>query len=574
MARRTWKRAQALIDPFEVPVFYDAVYRLPLPSASLPSGLELRRADYVAWYLLEGLKVSPECFHSAAAVSFEDLGAVHSRELVESLLEAETLAGVFAVHASEVSVDDVLATIRVACGATVEATGLALRRRRPVVNLLGGFHHAGRARTGPLCPVNDIAVAVAVARRQGFDGRVAVIDLDAHPPDGTADCFDGDDRVSISSISGSDWGPLPDWVDEVLLPEGTGDREYLRALDELLVRMPDADLAFVLAGGDVLAGDGLGALSVSMHGIRERDRRVAHALGSTPAVWLPGGGYSTRAWRVLAGTALVLGGRSSEVIDPDFDPLTAHFARIHSRLGREQLTDDELTLADLGLGPVERGPSKLLGFWTVSGLEYALTRYGIFAHTRRLGYSNLRVELDRASVGERMRVFGTSHGVEQVLVEMVVEERLVAEHRVLFVNWFTMRNPKARFTGDRPRLPGQDMPGLGLGRESAFLIAGMARRLGFEGTAYRPAWYHIAYIGRHTYRFVDPGRQGRFEAMLRDLSDLPLLEATRMVADGKVLINGEPYQWEADEMVMGLQLDQEREAVEAERERVRFELSG
>ena len=570
MARNGWRRAQALVLPFEVPVFYDAVYRLPLPSAALPSGLDLRRADYVAWYLLEGLKVSPECFHSAAAIGFDDLARVHSSRLIESLLDAETLAATFTVDASEVSVDDVLQTIRVACGATLEATRLALRRKRSTLNLLGGFHHAAPDRIGPLCPVNDIAVAVEVVRSEGFDGTIAMLDLDTHPPDGTAQCFDGDDKVWLGSLSGSDWGTLPSFVDETVLPEATGDREYLRALDELLTRMPEADLYYVIAGGDIAEGDGLGTLSISEHGVRERDRRVDGEIGGRPSVWLPGGGYSSASWRLLAGSALAMSGRSGEVIDREFDPLTAHFSKIHRKLGREQLTDDELMLADLGLAPVSRGPDKLLGFWTVSGLEYALTRYGILAHVRRLGYSNLRVVLDEASVGERIRVFGTAMGTEHMLVEQIVEEREIAGKRVLFVNWMTMRHPRARFTGDRPRLPGQDMPGLGLGREAAFLIAGMAMRLGFEGTAYRPAWYHVAYIGRHTHFFVDEARQGRFEAMVRDLGDLPLLEATRMVADGRVLMNGEPYAWEADEMVMGLSLERDQQAIADERERVRF----
>ena len=135
LARKAWRRAQAWAHPFEVPIYYDSVFRLPLPSASLPSGLELRRADYVTWYLLEGLKVSPECFRHPRPVGFRKLARVHSHELVESLLDPETLAAVFTVHPSEVSVDDVLGTIRAAVGATVDGTRLALRRRRPVLSL-------------------------------------------------------------------------------------------------------------------------------------------------------------------------------------------------------------------------------------------------------------------------------------------------------------------------------------------------------------------------------------------------------------------------------------------------------
>src|SRR5205823_6058723 len=61
-------------------------------------------------------------------------------------------------------------------------------------------------------------------------------------------------------------------------------------------------------------------------------------------------------------------------------------------------------------------------------------------------------------------------------------------------------------------LPGQDTPGLGLAREIGELLARIASRLGLEGVAFRPAWYHTAYAARHYFHFADPARQGRFEA--------------------------------------------------------------
>ena len=73
---------------------------------------------------------------------------------------------------------------------------------------------------------------------------------------------------------------------------GAGDGQYLRALEALLARMPRPKLAFVLAGGDVLAGDRLGRLALSIEGARKRDLKVARALTGVGSVWLPAGGYS------------------------------------------------------------------------------------------------------------------------------------------------------------------------------------------------------------------------------------------------------------------------------------------
>ena len=91
----------------------------------------------------------------------------------------------------------------------------------------------------------------------------------------------------------------------------------------------------------------------------------------------------------------------------------------------------------------------------------------------------------------------------------------------------------------------------------------MAARLGLEGVAFRPAAYHLAYGGRDTLQFVDPARQGRFEALVEALRGLPLTDATRAVAEGRVRLNGAKYEWETDEMVHWLEpRDEDRAAVE------------
>jgi hypothetical protein len=105
----------------------------------------------------------------------------------------------------------------------------------------------------------------------------------------------------------------------------------------------------------------------------------------------------------------------------------------------------------------------------------------------------------------------------------------------------------------------------------AELFERIAARLGLAGVAFRPSHYHLAYAVRSRFRFLDPARQGRFEALLRDLASLPLPEATRLVEDGRVLLDGQPYCWEADEMVDLLaSAGDDAEAVAAAREAARF----
>ena len=278
-------------------VFYDEAYRLPLSGVeSGPAHLETRRADDAIHYLLASETIAPADVITPQPASYAELGRVHTDEYLESLQKVETIAHLFAVDPSDVYVDEVLRTVRLATGGTIQGARHAIEHRSPVLNTLGGFHHAAPSRGAGFCAVHDVAVAIAVLRSEGFTGRIAVLDLDCHPPDGTAACLGRDASVWLGSISGTSWGPL-EGVDEVQLPEGSGDDVYLEALEKLLSRAPQVEFAFVLAGGDVLAGDRLGTLGLSLSGVRRRDLRVLEHFAELPQLWLPAGPTHRRVFR-------------------------------------------------------------------------------------------------------------------------------------------------------------------------------------------------------------------------------------------------------------------------------------
>lgn len=565
-------RVRRWLERRDVPVWYSPAYRLPLASLEASAKVDPRRADRAVTYAIESGIVTAASVRAPVKASYEELARVHGHDHLHSLSRADVLANIFAVDPSDIQPDEVMATVRLATGGTISAARTALRTESATYNLLGGFHHAGPHSAAGMCPVNDIAVAVAAVRREGFSGRVAIIDTDAHPPDGLWECFREDDDVSIGSLSAADWGPLPG-VDETVLPSGTGDEAYLDALASLLHRLRRADLSFVIAGGDVLAGDFFGGLSLTLGGVRERDLRLADWCRGRASVWLPGGGYHRDAWRVLAGslTALALGSR--ETVPVEFDATHARFSNIARALDSVELHgNDELSFDDVlgDLGVAARPVPRLLGYYTTEGIEHALARYGVLEHLSRLGYHRFRVAVDSDERGHRMRLFARSRGAEHLLIELVVEKRTIDGYDLLYVHWLTLRNPRGKFSARRPPLPGQHHPGLGIAEEAGELLLQMARRLGLDGVAFRPAWYHTAYAARYRARFTDPKRQGEFEAMQRDFRGVPLLDASRAMATGRVRRNGEPYAWQAEVMAYIPDADLDRDAVERARDAVRF----
>lgn len=165
-------------------------------------------------------------------------------------------------------------------------------------NLAGGTHHAHYDRGEGYCVFNDIAVATRYLQRKGLAKRIAIIDLDVHQGNGNSSILGEDPRVFTLSLHGEKNYPfkkVPSSLD-VGLPDGAGDDEFLKALDQALpaVEAFEPDFIFYQMGVDPLKEDLLGKLNLTFEGLMERDRRVLRFAKdrSLPISLALGGGYA------------------------------------------------------------------------------------------------------------------------------------------------------------------------------------------------------------------------------------------------------------------------------------------
>jgi acetoin utilization deacetylase AcuC-like enzyme len=252
-------------------------------------------------------------------IAREDLLLAHSRRYVEQI-ERLTADPSRVVLRFEIPLHRaVVESVEHHCEGSRLAVEAALERGA-ALNVGGGFHHAFADRGEGFCFYNDVVIGVRAARRAGKLRRAAIVDLDLHQGNGTAAILAGDEDLATYSIHQEDLYPVPKQRStlDVGLLGGSGDREYLAALEETLPRFLDehpAELLFYVAGADPFEHDQLGDLKLTFAGFERRDRFVlaeAARRGMKVAAALAGG-YATRVedvvrihaglWRELAAFA-------------------------------------------------------------------------------------------------------------------------------------------------------------------------------------------------------------------------------------------------------------------------------
>jgi acetoin utilization deacetylase AcuC-like enzyme len=276
--------------------FYADHFVLPLP--------EGHRFPMQKYRLLRdrlAAEVPQVCFQVAPPATDGELALVHSPQYIEAIatgsLDAKAQREIgfpWSLPMAE--------RARRSVGATVAASRVAMQEG-VAANLAGGTHHAGVGQGGGFCVFNDLAVAARLMQAEWFRQRrrelkVAIIDLDVHQGNGTAEIFRQDESVFTLSLHGEKNFPFRKVASDldVALPDGCQDDAYLHALELALQSLSDRfDPGFVLylAGADPHEGDRLGRLKLTYDGLEARDRRVfswAQARG-LPLAFAMGGGY-------------------------------------------------------------------------------------------------------------------------------------------------------------------------------------------------------------------------------------------------------------------------------------------
>jgi len=242
--------------------------------------------------------------------SDEDLLLVHTQDYLNRVKRLAEERGALSVD-TPVN-PDVLEASYYSVGGSILALEEALKGER-VINLLGGLHHAGPSTSSGFCIFNDHAIAIRKLQKEKKIKKAMIYDLDVHAGQGTQEIFYSDSKVFTISLhqdprtlypgtgfaSQVGEGTGEGYNLNVPLPPGTGEKEYLEALDKVLplAKKFSPDIVILVLGVDTYKEDPLASFRLeedTYRKIGERFRKFAKIAimcaggysRKTPDLWL------------------------------------------------------------------------------------------------------------------------------------------------------------------------------------------------------------------------------------------------------------------------------------------------
>ena len=163
-----------------------------------------------------------------------------------------------------------------------------------VLHPVSGAHHAGYARGSGFCTFNFLVGAARAMVHDGA-GRQAIVDLDAHPGDGTYALTRGDNAVALFDVAGGSWVDVRNdhRVEYHVARDAAGCREALNHLSGFLDRVRPTVVQYQ-AGVDPFEDDPVGGIDgITEAFLIERDRFVIEQVRARgiPLVVNLAGGY-------------------------------------------------------------------------------------------------------------------------------------------------------------------------------------------------------------------------------------------------------------------------------------------
>ncbi len=240
-------------------------------------------------------------------ISQDLLKLVHSESLIESLARSERQTIWFTPDTG--TSPHTYKAARTASQAGLETIKNVSKNQLPFALVRPPGHHANRRHARGFCYFNNIAIAAAYYLSKKPQARIAIIDIDHHYGDGTAEIFYDNPSVLYISYHANPMYAYPGTghVDEIgegeargynvclPLPPRAGPGDYALVTEEIVTPVVNEfkpDIILVSVGFDAYERDPIGILGQTPLGYRylgQEIKKLARKQGCPVACYLEGG---------------------------------------------------------------------------------------------------------------------------------------------------------------------------------------------------------------------------------------------------------------------------------------------
>ena len=155
-----------------------------------------------------------------------------------------------------------------------------------------------------------------------------------------------------------------------------------------------------------------------------------------------------------------------------------------------------------------------LGCYPPSFIESMFERYKVREYFAEKGIPNVdwKVNMDDPYV-HRFVLISENKGIKHKLIELVMQRKNLKlplegdrflNLEFLHIEWLMMQNPYKPFRRDKPPLPGQRAPGLGVGLHMLQILIQLAKRTNTHGLINSPNYLHTAMFFSRAFHFLNP----------------------------------------------------------------------
>jgi len=208
---------------------------------------------------------------------------------------------------------------------------------------------------------------------------------------------------------------------------------------------------------------------------------------------------------------------------------------------------------------------KFLKTYQPEDLYEIMKKVGMVDHLEKIGYNDLKVTVNvDDSYVNYMKVYHKKLSPDNLLIDLrLSENRFVPDKKFLpdnknaisydmiVIEWLSAHNPLGKFTPDKPQLPGQKSPGLGIMNYCFDMMYRVAEDISRDGFLDIPDHVHGAIMYSKRFRFYDPAHDGVLKAMMRDLKKYSLSDISWGVITETIIekYKDEPHVYDPSEQI-------------------------